>query len=266
MDHSDKIKQNLDTLGLDSLKALTMDQLLAAVAQKFPPEVSKRRLLNVFVMWLHERLTEVNIPADAAFANEVASWYNNLKMAANDDSAIAEAFHDWQRGQYIHDPASSGWLSIVEVKLHSLMASPTAHPRDNLETARPERQYGSMHPERLKLSLEDPSVIEIDDDEPEVVGIPFRQWEDRAQPETDGQDESHGLSFLTGSNRLALNDTVGSKLDREGSPLASYLKSPERELGSISKRRSLGYVCNRCGIPGKHNQLIQPPHRLSSTI
>ncbi|KXX83329.1 E3 ubiquitin-protein ligase RBBP6 [Madurella mycetomatis] len=250
MDHPDKIKQNLDILGLDNLKGLTMDQLLAAVANKFPPEVSKRRLLNVFVMWLHERLTGVDIPADAAFANEVSSWYNTLKMTANDDSAIAEAFHDWQCEQYIHDPASSGWLSIAELKLHSPMASPTAHSLNNLETARPEHQYGSMHPDRLKLSLEDPSAIEIDDDGPEVVGTPFHQWEDRAQLQTDGQDEPHGLSFLTGSNRLVLNDPVDSKLDRGGSPFASCVKSPEHESGSISKRRSLGYVCNRCRIPG----------------
>ncbi|GAB1319075.1 E3 ubiquitin-protein ligase RBBP6 [Madurella fahalii] len=250
MDHSDKIKQNLDILGLDSLKGLTIDELLAAVAEKFPPEVSKRRLLNVFVMWLHERLMAVDISAEVAFADEVASWYNALKAAANDDRAIAEAFHDWQREQSIHDAVSSRKLSIVEAELHCLMASPTVRPENNLETPRLENRYGNMHPDRMKLSREEPSVIEIGDDEPEVVEIPFRPWEDRPQPQTDDQNELQDLSFLTGANRLVLTDTVDSELNQEDLPLASCLKIPEREVSSISKRHIAGYLCNRCGIPG----------------
>lgn len=253
MDHSDRMKQNLDILGLESLKDLALDELLVAVDQKFPPELSKRRRLHVFVMWLHERLMTLDVPAEAAFASEVASWYNTLKARGSDDAAIAEAFHDWQRDQSINDPTSSRRLSIAGAELRSLITATITHARSSPEAAPPENQYGNMHPDRMRLAREDPSVIELDDDESEVLEVSSRDWENHwenlAKPQLDGQNGPHDLSFLTGSNRLALNDAADSTIQEEFPP-PSRPKSLRTETRFVPKKRP-PYVCHRCDVPGK---------------
>ena len=262
MDHSDMIKQNLEILGLDSLETLSLFQLLVAVNQSLPSDVSEKRVLNIYVMWLHHRLMAIDISEEVM--DEITAWYWCLKELGNDDRLIAEAFLDWQRVQIIDEPTSSRRLSIAEAELRRLMPAWFSRLEDDPEIARPEH-YGQMHPDRMRLSQATHSAIELDDEGPEVIVIPS-DTPPRNGDQSPGSDENgrSDLSFLTGPNRLVTSDLADSppyekhvevphtsiKSVPTISLTSQMVKSRSKATGGLNKSTS-GYVCDRCEVPGK---------------
>ena len=293
MDHSDRIKQNLEILGPESLEDLSLGELFTAIGKNIPSDVSKSRILNIYAMWLHSRLVVIDVSDGAAFVDEIASWYQFLKALTNDDSLIIGAFRDWQRGEVLDNPTSSRRLSIAGAELTRLMSTPSTEPESsptcsdgNYGKMHPDRvkrsqesgtfvdfdgHYGQMHPDRVERSQNPHTVIGIEDDEPEIVVLSSSHtWpKDLSTPPSHDQDGQPELSFLTGANMLALSDIVrpyceGQDLgtaspDSMGmtvpGPLESRLEGSKSTKASNSKKPRKEYLCDRCGVKGEHNHL-----------
>ena len=293
MDHSDRIKQNLEILGLESLEDLSQGELFTAVGKNIPSDVSKSRILNIYTMWLHSRLVVIDVSYGATFADEIASWYQFLKALTNDDSLIIGAFRDWQRGEVLENPTSLRRLSIAEAELTRLMSSsPTGSESSptgfdgNCGKIHPGKvkksqgshifidlddHYGQMHPDRVERSHNPHTVIEIEDDEPEIVVLSSSHtWpKDLSTPPSHGQDGQPDFPFLTGANMLTLSDIVRPLRDGQGLgtlgpepmdrsvpiPLESRPEGSESTKTGNPKKLRKEYICDRCGKKGEHNSL-----------
>ncbi|KAK4041183.1 hypothetical protein C8A01DRAFT_34802 [Parachaetomium inaequale] len=215
MDHSDKMKQNLEALWLESFDGLSLAQLSDSMGKNLPCDMGSKRILEIYVMWLHHRLMAIDVSAEDDFTHEIATWYRFVKVLPNDDRNIAEAFHDWQRDQAFENPASSRRLSIAEAELRGLMAaapkdsepSTSSSKPEGRDSAKSEARYGQMHPDRARLSQNSPIVIDDDeDDDDDIVEISSNTFKKgRASPRGLGRNGQSDLSFLTGSNMLPMN-------------------------------------------------------------
>ncbi len=291
MDHSDRIKQNLEILGLESLENLSLGELFAAIGKNIPSDVSKSRILNIYAMWLHSRLVVIDVSYGATFADEIASWYQFLKALTNDDSLIIGAFRDWQRGEVLENPTSLRRLSIAEAELTRLMSSSPTEPESsptcfdgNYGKIHPDRvktsqgshifidvdgHYGQMHPDRVERSQNPHTVIEIEDDEPEIIVLSSSHtWpKDLSTPPSHGQDGQPDFRFLTGANMLALSDIVRPLRDGQDLgtpspkpmdmsvpvPLESRPEGSESTKAGKPKKPRKEYICDRCGVKGENN-------------
>jgi hypothetical protein len=222
MDHSNKMRQNLEALELESFDGLSLVQLSDSITKNLPSDTSNKRVLDVYVMWLHHRLMAIDVSAEDDFIHEIATWYRFVKALPNDDGRITNVFHDWQRGQAVENPASSRRLCIAEAELRGLMAaapkvaesskifskpegrnSVKSEPRNS---GKSEARYGQMHPDRARLSENSPIVIDDDGDDDDIVEISSNAFNKcRASPRGVGQNGQSDLSFLTGSNMLPMN-------------------------------------------------------------
>ncbi|KAJ4300237.1 hypothetical protein N0V88_002909 [Collariella sp. IMI 366227] len=240
MDHSDKIKQNLAIFGLKTLDGFSLQQLCDAVGKNLPMDVSKKRILNIYSMWLHFRLMVIDISAADSFTREIATWYKFLKSLAYDDLLILEVFHDWQRGQFLEDPASSRRLSIAAAELRTVMASsPLKACGFTSKAAKSGGQFGHMHPDRVRMSKDNRTVIELDDDEDEgqIIEVSSDEvWLGGHFPQEDTQAKFSDLSFLTGSNRMAMKNMV------EHGPR----NCPRNLDPSFDKKPAKNYKCVYC--------------------
>lgn len=263
MDHLDRIKQNREVLGLESLGHLSLAQLLEAINKNLHSGVSRHRILNIYVLWLHERLTTVDIPAQEAVANAVAEWYEFLKAAGYGERLIAEAFYEWQHDEATNKPTSSRRLSIIEAEFRHLVSVPHAGANQVPARANPEEPYDQMHPDRVKLSRATPSVTEFHKGEDGVVVLLDTTPENRDQSPDAGRDSRMELSFLTGSNRLGIGDIPDfpHNMQRVGithsktellpsKPLISRVVNQRDETTRIVGKPGPDYVCDRCGRPG----------------
>ncbi|KAL2024007.1 hypothetical protein VTK56DRAFT_242 [Thermocarpiscus australiensis] len=266
MAHSDKKKKLLEILELDGFESVSLGRLQDAVSQKFPIWMTKRRVLEIYVMWLHDRLMAVDISAEDVVADEIGAWYKFVKACVDNDSIIAEALRDWLRAQVVDDPASSRRLSVIESELRNLMPASLPRPESSPDTVKSEDRYGQMHPDRLKLSQASRSETEVDGEEPGIIA------EDGAQPGTGGPNGQPDLSFLTGSNRLVLDylanfpldkkqfeatpaddETISSRLQKQrraAKPSGARVKNSKDEAAGGPKKPPKNYRCNRCRRPG----------------
>jgi hypothetical protein len=268
---SSKLKETLEVLGLESFEGVALDQLSAAITEKLPSDTSKKRTLDVYVMWLHPRLMAIDVSAESSLGQEIAAWYQFLKAMAAHDHLIFEAFHDWQRSQAAENPTSSRRLSIAEAELRGLITGPSTSAKPISDAPKAEGLYGQMHPDRIKLSQESRTVIEIDDDDDDdndddddVVVISSRSLRgDPSFPRSNAPDRQPDLSFLTGANLLAVKDlarTAPRKKDPEvpktkrkssGSSSESRPALPKKEEAKSPKIPPPNYTCDRCGRKGK---------------
>ncbi|KAK4238624.1 hypothetical protein C8A03DRAFT_14903 [Achaetomium macrosporum] len=254
MDHADKIQQNFEILGLESLEGISLSQLLDEIKKRLPSDVSKKRILSICTMWLHPRLMTIDISAEDSFHDEVGTWYRFLKDLVKDDLLILETFNEWQRGQTIQDPTSSRRLGIAKDKLRSLITA--SDPMLRPEAPRSGDRYGQMHPDRLKLSQITHTVIELqDDDDDEVVFISSNPLRKNWSRDQDDRSEQPDLSFLTGPNRLAMSDVTNRSGNKKGAAAptcrtsGSTFRSKNEEPAALKKPRG-DYVCVRCGVHG----------------
>jgi hypothetical protein len=264
---SSNLKKTLKVLGLESFESVALDQLFTAVTQKLPSDTSKKRTLDIYVMWLHPRLMAIDVSTEGSFTQEIATWYRFLKAMATHDHLIFEAFHDWQRSQAIENPTSSRRLSIAEAELRRLMTAPSTSAKPVSDAPKAEGHFGQMHPDRVKLSRESHEVIEIDDnddDDDDVVVISARSLrDDRTSPQNNGRDRQPDLSFLTGANMLAVKDMAKApprkkdpevpKTNRKSSGGSSESRPAQAKRGETNSPKIPPpyYTCDRCGQKGK---------------
>lgn len=262
MDHSDKKKQNLEVLGLENVNVLCLPELWDAIKEKLPSDVSKMRILNIYVMWLHEQLATFDISAEDAVRDCISTWYEFLKATNYDSRIIAEALDDWQRDEAQHDPTSWRRLGIIAAELRAVMISFVPPSKKSPGTS-PDGHYGHMHPDRIMLSRESPSASGLGDGKHEVIVI---DPDADLPPKNGGTPRGVGsnLPFLTGSNRLVLGDIADSLPHREEEKVSQVAaaeprttsitpnsKDPQSDISKTSGKSSSGYVCFRCGVPGK---------------
>ncbi|KAK4126558.1 hypothetical protein N657DRAFT_568397, partial [Parathielavia appendiculata] len=265
--HFNNLEGCLEVLDLESFEGVSLNQLSDAITNKLPSDVSRMGTLTIYVMWLYPRLMAIDVSAEGSLTQEITTWYRFLKAMASHDDLIFEAFRNWQRHQAIADPTSSRRLSIAEAELRGLMASPSTSVNPGLSAAKPEALFGQMHPDRVKLSQEPRTVIEIDDDDDggddDVVFISSKTLpKGRGSSEGHGQNPQPGLPILTGPNMLAVKDLTTAPPKKKDSEVAetkrklsakysdSSSASPRTEKGGTSKRPPQYYVCDRCGQQG----------------
>jgi hypothetical protein len=239
MDYSDKIKQDFKILGLESFEGLTLGQLSDVMVASLPSDVSKRRILNVYVMWLHFRLIAIDTSTEG-FSEDIAAWYHFLKRSDKDGVDIAEAFGDWQREQAVENPTSLRRLSIAEAELRRLMTTSPTDPQSIPHSAKAEDGHGQMHPDRVRLSREAPTIIDLDDDDSDVVVLSSRTLSrGRSSPQDHGRGKQPDLSFLTGSNIMPV-PLIKKARERSDKPFltgANMLAVSEAAMVPPNKRK-----------------------------
>lgn len=270
MDHSDKIKKNLEILGLENLENVSLSRLLRIITERLPSDVSKTQVLNIYTMWLHSRLVALDVSPEGTVRHEITNWYRFLKTLRNDDNLILEAFCDWQRGEVMENPTSLRRLSFAEAELSRLMSDPPTSPEPGSDFGQSDARYGQMHPDRIRLSREDNTVIEADHDEADVVFLPSSTL---ARVSTSVRSHTHNgepdLSFLTGSNKLALSDMTkmsSYKEDLDNShpkskPMPADSQALSRKVGgkktaAPEKLNTDYHICDRCKRTGNRKRKL----------
>ncbi|KAL1842626.1 hypothetical protein VTJ49DRAFT_4674 [Mycothermus thermophilus] len=196
MDVVGKSQDDDETLGFQGLDGGSLDQLTDTAAKKLQLDTDKKSL-ELNVMWLHERLTAMDVSQEATFTAEIAAWYWVVKAQSYDGYLVLEAFRDWQRKQAVDDPASSRRLMIAEAELHKLIdtvsgrvkAVPDPMATKNNEASSQMRSGHVQEPpgERMDIGIED--VEACGNETMNILSGTIQT-----------NQSSGDLSFLTGSN------------------------------------------------------------------
>ncbi|KAK3323619.1 hypothetical protein B0T19DRAFT_210127 [Cercophora scortea] len=278
MDHTDRIRQNLELLGLESLHGLSLGKLLHEVDESFPLDISKKRVLHVFMAWLNERLMVIDNSDENALKEEISEWCSTLRACSYDDQILASAFNDFQREQAVIEPSSSRRLDLARLEIRDFLDNHPQPASPLPPNPKQEPDYQIMHPDRAMLSQRgdrdrDRIVIDLDDWEPGSV--------DRRSLEDEGTEM---VRFLTGANKMVYEDNMrrpdhGSRWDSsmrsrnehgpDSHPEASWNQaalsgSLDHRAVSHNDEPFNGYVCDRCGTPG--HRINRCPTNLDSSF
>ncbi|KAK3688397.1 hypothetical protein B0T22DRAFT_439944 [Podospora appendiculata] len=218
MDHTDRIRQNLELLGVESLGGLSLDELLHEVDESFPLDISKKRILHVFMAWLNERLMVIDNSDEVALKKEISEWCATLRACSYDDQILSNAFNEFQREQAVVEPSSSRRLNFAWLEIRDFLDNhpPPASPL-TFDNPKQEPGHPMMHPDRAMLSQQgdhDSGRVVIDLDDWESDSVDHRSWEE------------------------------------EGTEMAASSGSLDHRAVSYGKEPFNGYVCDRCGEPG----------------
>ncbi|KAH6631975.1 hypothetical protein F5144DRAFT_629895 [Chaetomium tenue] len=241
MDKPDDTEQILETLRLETLKDIPLAQLSEAIKRNLSADVDQRQILDIYIMWLHPRLMDIDVSAKGYLGLEIFYLYHFLKALPGDHSRLANAFHDWQRSQAVGNSDISTKVRIAEAEFRRLMPAlenkrperntnssvledrfGNMHPdrarlSQNMDVSILENRFGNMHPDRAKLSQDTCIVIELDDDDNDGDAVPISsksKRRGRRSGKGKGGGGPPGLSFLTGSNKLPMN--VKAEINHNG--------------------------------------------------
>ncbi|KAK3944788.1 hypothetical protein QBC46DRAFT_240623, partial [Diplogelasinospora grovesii] len=261
MDHTDRLRQNLELLGLEHLRDISLMQLLDRIDKNFPSEISEKRLLHIFVAWLNERLLVIDTSDEGAFSQEIKSWCYFLRMCSYDDDAVGDSFKDWQSEQLVIEPASSRRLYLAELEIASIFGRPLGRQPLSKITAEKENYWGHIHPDRIPLSTKNKrqaphEVIDVDEWTPRVAEL-----SPSGTLPTQTEDEQQDLRFLTGANRMVFGEDEALSRKRKNDTRVAERKKAQKHGHSSQKvslykmvrndlKPSEGYVCDRCGVSG----------------
>jgi len=161
MDHRDRLRQNLDVLGaerLDSFKAL--DEFGAVVDKKFPVHaISTKRLLHIFVSWLYDRLTDIDLSDEHAARDEIRKWHAYLRGCYIADHLIADAFTDWTKEHVKVDRSSSRRLSFASAELDEILKSEHHRNDENRPIRIPRNESNDEHPSHSNCDSISPQSV-----------------------------------------------------------------------------------------------------------
>jgi hypothetical protein len=205
MDKPDDMKQILETLRLETLQDIPLPRLSEAIKENLPANMDKKRILDIYTLWLRLRLMPIDVSAKGYLGLEFFYLYHFLKALPGDDSHLADAFHDWQCGQAVGNSIISTKFRIAEAEFRGLAPAVRKPLERSTDSSMPEDRFGKMHPDRAKLSQETRTVIELDEDEDDddIIFVSSNSKRgDRGSGKGNGSDGRPGLSFLTGSNML----------------------------------------------------------------
>ncbi|KAM7217028.1 hypothetical protein V8F06_007543 [Rhypophila decipiens] len=254
MDHAERLSQNLEALGVDSLGSLSLQELMQRIDDRLPcSNLSTRRLLHIFFSWLNERLTIIDNSDEDVVRNEIQTCVDCLRTCHIPDIVMAENFKIWESEHVKIDPLSArrlglAWVELQEVLTldrrpeHSTQAQgnqftseenvelsqfpdghdpnhapePTCHQED-IDMAEDHR--GDMPPDRCRQSGQEGDV-DVDDDH--WGGMhPDRFKKSLLDPIIEEEQESEdNLSFLTGANHLVYLEQM------KHAPPSAIIKNP----------------------------------------
>ncbi|SPQ20065.1 10c9e783-98ef-456e-aa38-1f44df16c769 [Thermothielavioides terrestris] len=274
MDHADRIRQNLEFLGLESLGSLgsiSLEQLVDEVQTNVPPAVSKGRILSFYLMWLHQRLMEVDISNDETLHHEVATWYRSMKALSFSDGDIVKAVREWQRCTATTDPVAAGRMILAEFKLSQVIATSPENQARGPDIATSEGHYSHMHPDRLALSQEADTAADLrggeGDDDDDVVFLSSKTLSKDSSPsQSHGGDQPPDPPFLTGANKVALGRTrnLYPNEERVENPPRQdhiYKNCPTILDPRHDRRPAPTFQCRICGKFGEHFGQMCPMNR-----
>lgn len=123
MDHLDRLRQNLDLLGVKFIGCFqTIEEFGAAVDLKFPVHaISSSRFLHIFISWLYDRLTDIDLSDEGAAREEIRTWHTYLRECCVGDHLFADAFKDWEAEQVKIDPSSSRRLGFARNEIYKML-------------------------------------------------------------------------------------------------------------------------------------------------
>jgi hypothetical protein len=255
MDKPDDMKQILETLRLETLQDIPLPRLSEAIKENLPVNVDKKRILDIYTLWLRLRLMPIDVSAKGYLGLEFFYLYHFLKALPGDDFHLADAFHDWQCSQAVGNSVISTKFRIAEAEFRRLAATVRKPMERSTDPSMPEDRFGKMHPDRAKLSQETRTVIELDEDkdDDDIIFVSSNSKRgDRGSGKGNGSDGRPGLSFLTGSNMLPV---VGSKK----APVAG---SKKPSVAGPSKLHLTG--SNKLPLTGPKKPPVAGPNKLPS--
>lgn len=197
MGHGDKVEQVLKGLGVPSVDGMSLAHLSGHLGRLTTADMTKRQLLDVYILWLHRRLMNIDSSAAGDLSREIADWHRFMRALPAEDGRIIEALRHWKSADLVETGFSSPRLEFAEIELTRLSMPSRKH-----QTPKSESRFGQMHPDRA-MSLNTAVVDgnrDGDDDDDSIAPAPGS--------DLTGQGESPGgqeLSFLTGSNTLPMS-------------------------------------------------------------
>jgi len=285
-----KLKElELGPIDLETIRNVSLGQLLDQVDEANPEGVSKKRVLRLFMIWLNERLLAIDNSDDDALQAEIGSWCVFIKKCGYEDQVIVNTFEEWKSEQARIEPSSNRRLSLADWEMRSFLglsqqfgqysqplplanheapgAASSFRP-DSVRTVPGDVSQGScehMHPDRLRLTQNVKSdtshaVIDVDNWTRPVVEL--------SSDDSEADKSARNLSFLTGANKMvyeqSLNSTTAEENSKSKSKAARRRVRGKRAAAAqqLQKSNTLrekalegapppGYLCNRCGKPGK---------------
>lgn len=203
MDHEARLKQNLRVFGVENLSSLSLGELAEGIDKKLPADenVSRKRLLHIYIAWLNERLALIDNSDEETVRKEIREWVDFLRQCQNTDLFLAHCFAIWAADHTKLEPTSLRRLNFTWLELQAILdldggenyvrqesydrlstpqnslESPQAsniRPPDSVHSPHSDRMdpqgdvniiddhYGTMHPDRHRQPLSDDEA-EIED-------------------------------------------------------------------------------------------------------
>ncbi|KAH6635181.1 hypothetical protein B0J18DRAFT_462304 [Chaetomium sp. MPI-SDFR-AT-0129] len=198
MGHADKVEQALKGLGVPGVNGVSLAHLSGHLGRLKPSDMTQRQLLDVYILWLHRRLLNIDSSAAGDLSREVADWHRFMRALAAEDGRILEALRHWKSADQVETGSNSPRLEFAEIELTRLSMPSLKHQTPKLES-----RFGQMHPDRAMMSLNAAAGIDGghdgDDDDGSTALAPGSKLT-RHDKNPPGQD----LSFLTGFNTLPM--------------------------------------------------------------
>lgn len=112
---------SLQTLGIDDLADITLNELEDRIQHVHPDQLSKQDVLQVFMRWLHERIKK-DIQQKSLlseFANLLLTG-GKLQQGPFSEDEIKEALKEWQSKDAAETPANIRRYQMVQLDFHEL--------------------------------------------------------------------------------------------------------------------------------------------------
>lgn len=112
---------SLQTLGIDDLADITLNELEDRIQHVHPDQLSKQDVLQVFMRWLHERIKK-DIQQKSLlseFANLLLTG-GKLQQGPFSEDEIKEALKEWQSKDAVETPANIRRYQMVQLDFHEL--------------------------------------------------------------------------------------------------------------------------------------------------
>ncbi|KAK4230081.1 hypothetical protein QBC38DRAFT_63481 [Podospora fimiseda] len=270
MDHRDRIRQDRELLGRENFSSFTLDEFLHEIDLKYPTQISKKRVLLLFVTWLHDCLLsclvnsrDLDKSENTLLRPKIQEWLSFLRKCNNSDQIIRDTFKEWQRDEALkRDRDYQIKLKTIDIEFDYVLEQfPSTTSVPSSASARAPAvdatYHGTIHPDRMKIHKFPYEEGELDEDDDNVqvqtpsAGDTFpsnlgtRHKKKRKQK--NGAKKTDPVSFLTGSNRMVFDDnmsafTAGWRMMSHNASSQQKHKQPLQTNAAIDSKRSLSTV------------------------
>ncbi|KAI1657895.1 hypothetical protein F4813DRAFT_396062 [Daldinia decipiens] len=277
------LQPSLQTLGIDDLADITLNELEGRIQHVHPNQLSKQDVLQVFMRWLHERIKK-DIQQKSLlseFANLLLTG-GKLQQGPFSEDEVAEALKEWQRKDAVETPANIRRYQMVQLDFHELFEQArrgSRQEKDSSTRSTSSQEENSLV--RLNKLINSQDIAEMEMMESTAPWVPSggkqktganeiplgRKADLRSNiyNEIVKIKEKNKKKSSTKVNKLSPVEQAGKLssgdvTSREASPIKSYepVISDYSSLNMppyLATSPPYGYICKRCDQPGHWIQL-----------